>query len=735
MNYTSSSTLTRTGGAAVPRIAPLLPFSSEATLPTTQDWSLKVDVHLDPVAITSPGQFTDVFLGFGKTGDWVNTHVTFEFDRALWYGGYYDIGDDVRINGDDAPGLFNVFNLVSPDAALRMDYSATNHTVTYYFDSDGAANGYNWVAQGTANLASGTYNLNLSPSDTFTIFLLGSSGYQNVAVGQAYLSNLEITVNQPGPPAITSQPVSRTNTVGTTATFTVVATGAAPLAYQWRFNGTNLLNGGTLSGVTTTNLTIANVQMTNAGDYSVVVTNTYGSVTSSVAVLTVPSPVPVITSQPVSRTNTVGTAATFTVTATSIAPLTYQWRFNGTNLANGGNVSGATTADLTLTNVQLTNAGNYSAVVINPYGSVTSAPAVLTVGLPPRLQITRSGPQVLLSWLTNPPDFVLETSSNLSAVTVWRVVTNTVTISGNRFWVTNQSASSPAFYRLRQQASSPAPAGMVLIPAGPFVMGDTLDGSSSALPLHTNQISAFYMDKYEVTKALWDEVRVWALTNGYSFDYAGSGKATNHPVHIVNWWDCVKWSNARSEKAGLVPAYYTSPAQTTVYRTGQLSAQNDWVKWNSGYRLPTEAEWEKAARGRASGQRFPWGNTITHSNANYHSVSSSYYAYDTSPTRGYHPSFQAGGTPYTSPVGYFAPNGYGLYDMAGNLWEWTWDWWGSYTAAPATDPRGPGGVLSYRVLRGSGWNDGAGSARCADRVNYLPLNANLYIGFRCVRGL
>ncbi|MCX6927983.1 MAG: SUMF1/EgtB/PvdO family nonheme iron enzyme [Verrucomicrobia bacterium] len=291
--------------------------------------------------------------------------------------------------------------------------------------------------------------------------------------------------------------------------------------------------------------------------------------------------------------------------------------------------------------------------------------------------------------------------------------------------------STNVFFRL--SASDPPPPGMVLVPAGPFTMGDTLDGFTSALPLHTNQISAFYMDQFEVTKALWDEVRLWANSNGYDLGTIGLGKATNHPVHTVTWYDCVKWCNARSEKEGRVPAYYTSAAQTTVYRTGSVDVQNTWVKWSSGYRLPTEAEWEKATRGGASGQRFPWSgtNNITHSMANYYSSSS--YAYDTSPTRGYHPSFQAGGQPYTSPVGYFAPNGYALYDMAGNVTEWTWDWYGSYTASPATDPHGPGGVLSLRVLRGGGWYSYASFTRCAVRYYGSPSGASVDIGFRCVR--
>jgi len=290
--------------------------------------------------------------------------------------------------------------------------------------------------------------------------------------------------------------------------------------------------------------------------------------------------------------------------------------------------------------------------------------------------------------------------------------------------------SVPMFYRVR---GVPAPAGMALIPAGPFTMGNCMDpaeGSSEELPLHTNQISAFYMDKYEVTKALWDEVRRWANTNGYDLGTIGSGKSTNHPVQMVSWYDAVKWCNARSEKEGRVPAYYTSTAQTTAYRTGQTNIQNDWVKWSSGYRLPTEAEWEKAARGGASGRRFPWEDTdnITHSLANYYSYAS--YAYDTSPTRKYHPSFTAGGEPLTSPVGYFAPNGYGLYDMAGNVFEWTWDWYGGYTPSPATDPRGPTSG-SDRVFRGGSWVFYAYYCRSAMRYHFVdPTARGDEIGFR-----
>jgi formylglycine-generating enzyme required for sulfatase activity len=203
---------------------------------------------------------------------------------------------------------------------------------------------------------------------------------------------------------------------------------------------------------------------------------------------------------------------------------------------------------------------------------------------------------------------------------------------------------------------------------------------------------------------LWLQVYNWAINHGYNFDNVGLGKAANHPVQTVDWYDCVKWCNARSEMEGKTPAYYTSAAQTTVYRTGWVDVHNSWVKWGSGYRLPTEAEWEKAARGGLSGQRFPWGNTISWNQANYYGYPGSLggYAYDFASAIGYDPAFDDGANfdpPYTSPVDYFAPNGYGLYDMAGNVEQWCWDWYEDYSSASQTDPRGPT-TGSNRVYRG-----------------------------------
>ena len=267
-----------------------------------------------------------------------------------------------------------------------------------------------------------------------------------------------------------------------------------------------------------------------------------------------------------------------------------------------------------------------------------------------------------------------------------------------------------------------------LIPAGAFTMGDGLDNMKDA-PEHEVKVSGFYMGTHEVSWRLWREVRDWAVSNGYP-DLAdvGVGKGDTHPVHSVNWYDVVKWCNAASERAGLQPVYYVSQGGA-VYKTG-TTVYIDYSK--QGYRLPTEAEWEKAARGGLSGKRFPWGDTISHKEANYY-ANSSRFSYDVSGQRKatFHPDFDGGGRPYTSPVGSFPANGYGLYDVSGNVWEWCNDWYESsyYSRSPGTDPQGPS-TGSKRALRGSTWHNDAPFCRVADRNISIPDFRSIFLGFR-----
>ena len=248
-----------------------------------------------------------------------------------------------------------------------------------------------------------------------------------------------------------------------------------------------------------------------------------------------------------------------------------------------------------------------------------------------------------------------------------------------------------------------APARMALIPAGPFQMGD----DRVVGPEHTVSVSAFAMDKWEVSIELWESVRAWGNAHGYDLA-AGGSFGVKHPVHTVSWYDVVKWCNARSEKEGKVPAYYEDAALGVVYRTEEKVPSG--VKGDAGYRLPTEAEWEKAARGGVGGKLYPWGtDEISAELANYNASNKS----------------------KTMPIGSYGANGYGLYDMAGNVWEWTWDWHVGYAQTAQTDPRGPSSG-SNRVIRGGSWHGGAEDCRVAYRGGSSPGNRDSRYGFRSV---
>ncbi|MCW0216912.1 MAG: SUMF1/EgtB/PvdO family nonheme iron enzyme, partial [Prosthecobacter sp.] len=266
----------------------------------------------------------------------------------------------------------------------------------------------------------------------------------------------------------------------------------------------------------------------------------------------------------------------------------------------------------------------------------------------------------------------------------------------------------------------------VMVPAGSFEMGDHLDGEVNA-PVHTVKLSAYAVGRYEVLSETWSAVRTWGLTHGYTDLPVGESQGDGHPMASIAWLDAVKWCNARSEMEGLVPAYYQEETHETVVRTGDYNPATNQVKWEAdGYRLLTEAEWEKAARGGEVGLRFPWGDTLSHNEANFNNTEEEPYV---TGTTGYHPSFP--GPQRTNPVEYFPANGYGIHGMADNVWEWCHDryLWTYYTTSPEVNPLGPD-TGSYRCIRGGSWANPPSNCR----VDFRRFNASDYVrtygGFR-----
>ncbi|NBD38384.1 MAG: SUMF1/EgtB/PvdO family nonheme iron enzyme [Verrucomicrobia bacterium] len=276
----------------------------------------------------------------------------------------------------------------------------------------------------------------------------------------------------------------------------------------------------------------------------------------------------------------------------------------------------------------------------------------------------------------------------------------------------------------------PSPADFSLIPAGSFLMGDSFhEGQRDELPVHEVEVSAFHIQQTEVTNAQMVEVLNWAIAQGLvtadsstvrnvegderelvqladndsqiSWDgnalIVESGKE-NHPVVDVSWYGAMAYCHFRTRWEG------------------GLTQAVDLTDWAfdlnaSGYRLPTEAEWEKAARGGVDGERYPFGNSFDSTLANCD-----------------------GNEDGTVAVASYPATGYGLHDMTGNLWEWCADWYSSdyYSSSPRVDPKGPASGI-YRVLRGGSWNTLAKACRSAYRHLNGPGDANSTIGFRPVR--
>jgi uncharacterized repeat protein (TIGR03803 family) len=316
-------------------------------------------------------------------------------------GNLYGTTDWGGITSSTYPnGMGTVFRLLLPPVITVQPQSQTNYTgVTVGFlvvATSLSPMCYHWQKNGT-NLADGG---NLSGANTNTLRIASISdadaAVYSVIVSNPNFgvtsSNAVLTVNDL--PFIASQPQSQSVLAGSNATFNTAAYGAPPFVFQWYFNGTPF--GPPAAGTNISSCTLTNVGSGQAGSYSVQVVNAYGSVTSSNATLTVVNLPPAITTQPANRTNNAGTTATFSVVASSLSPLSYQWLKNATNLANGGNISGTTNSTLTITSVSDSDTATYSVIVTNLAGSTTSSNATLTVIDPPVILAQPLGQRIIL---------------------------------------------------------------------------------------------------------------------------------------------------------------------------------------------------------------------------------------------------------------------------------------------------------------------------------------------------
>jgi len=270
-------------------------------------------------------------------------------------------------------------------------------------------------------------------------------------------------------------------------------------------------------------------------------------------------------------------------------------------------------------------------------------------------------------------------------------------------------------------------ANFVRVEGGTFEMGST-NGFNGETPVHTVTVKSFSMSKYEVTQKEWYEVMGTTIRQHHEmlgqiffemnrapiheqrdmllFFLPLFGEGDNYPMYYVNWYEAVEYCNKRSIKEGLMPVY-------------RGSGDNITCDWNAnGYRLPTEAEWEFAAKGGTK-------DYITTEYSGSNSVDAVAW---------YHGNSEG----MTHPVGMKVANSLGIHDMSGNVEEWCWDWYGSYSSSPQIDPRGPVSGKE-RVRRGGTSGSYSGYVRSTCRASFYPLGwngADIFIhgtGFRVVR--
>ena len=253
----------------------------------------------------------------------------------------------------------------------------------------------------------------------------------------------------------------------------------------------------------------------------------------------------------------------------------------------------------------------------------------------------------------------------------------------------------------------------IFVEGGSFQMGSTAeDADSHESPVHSVAVSSFYMAKTELTQAQWKAVM--GSDNNPSYF-----KGDNLPVETMSWYDAVEYCNALSAKDGLDPVYTINGTNVTA----------DFSK--GGWRLPTEAEWEYAAKGGKKSQSYKYSGSDTVGDVGWYWKNSGDKPLDGEWTEEKIPTITENNA-RTHPVGQKAANELGLYDMSGNVFEWCWDRYGNYGTEAQTDPTGPSSG-STRVVRGGDYLFFAKNLRSANRISAILSHNEKNLGFRPVR--
>jgi len=561
-----------------------------------------------------------------------------------------------------------------PTGALTIALSGTNagsfSLSTTSLASIATAGNAGFAVEPNTGLSAGTY--------TATVTVSGGAGI----TAQSF--DVSFTVDPPVI-TITTQPTATTSVIAGSinSSLSVVAsvTGSATLNYQWFSNTTNSnVDGTPITGATSASFYIPTGLTAGTYFYYCVVSATGGaiSVPSNVATVSATVPVITITTQPAATTNvaagSISGSLSVTASVTGSATLNYQWFSNTTNSNVGGTpISGATSASFDIP-TGLT-AGTYY------YFVEVSAPSAVVV------------------------------RSNVARV----FVSDIISLIGIE---------------------------MVWVAGGTFELGRELGtaGSGDTDPVSTVTLTGFHIGKFPVTQAQFETVmegNLNGISSTPSAHRAGGLRASfvaglnteNFPVERVSWYDAIVFCNLLSIMEGLTPAYempnqWPNPASWSydpddwgvvpIWTNPSAIARWDNVRiraGSNGYRLPTEAQWEYAAKGGNTGEQFTFSGSNDPAEVAWHGGNSG---------------------DRTHEVGGLAPNGLGIHDMSGNVYEWCWDWHAAYTAGVKTDPAGAGSGTD-RVVRGGSRSAAAVLSRSVHRFQSYPDLRNNDGGFRVVR--